>query len=65
MYDIPEWVWLIPKIVASPWDALHPEAVPELVDFAQASSRSAPHAYASIRRHLVVNTLTNVGSELL
>ena len=59
--DVPEWVWLIAKAVASASDALPPESV----DVAQQLTHSAPIAYASVRRYLVVNTLTNAGSGLL
>ena len=59
--DVPELVWWVAKNVASAWDAFPSE----LVDVAQEATRSAPYGYASIQRKLVVNTLTNAGSELL
>jgi hypothetical protein len=58
--EIPESVWWISKVVA-----LASDAPPELVDATQELSHSAQYAYASFRRKLVVNTLTNARSELL
>lgn len=59
--EVSEWVWLIAKTVGAVTDTVDSE----LVDFAEEATREAPYAYASIRRKLVVNTITNAGSELL
>jgi hypothetical protein len=59
--EVSEWVWLIAKTVGAVTDTVDSE----LVDFAEEATREAPSAYASIRRKLVVNTITNAGSEIL
>jgi hypothetical protein len=59
--DVPELVWWIAKVVVSAEDAFPPE----LLDIVRESAPNVPYAYASFRRKLVVNTLTNAGSQLL
>jgi hypothetical protein len=59
--ELPKWVWWVAKTANSVWDF----APDKVIDGFEQSSRSAPYAYALMRRRFVINTLTNAGSELL
>jgi hypothetical protein len=58
--EVPEWAWSIAKVVAAARDVHE-----EYVEAAQEVTHDVPLVYAAFRRKLVVNTVTNAGSELL
>lgn len=58
---IPQWAWWVVKAVGEGFNIFPSEAVDTVAEIA----RNTPHAFASIRRRLVVNTIAKAGSTLL